>query len=110
MTNRLILHSTMSSGVLSIKNIHYSCSALHGFSSVSLTAGLYKPNLMYTKHSLIVSAISGKTACLSYQSHGKRQRRTSSTGVRLLGNTIWPFLNKFIHELLPIIRDLRTPK
>jgi len=77
---------------------------------VKLGAGLYKPNTIMVQHGLILAAIAGSPASLSYQLHGKRQRRTAIFSATLRGLHIGPFLDKFIHEILPIIPEFKTPK
>lgn len=77
---------------------------------VNANAGLYKPNALFSQHSLILASITGLAPITKFQMHGKRQKRTVLVGVKLEKQYIWPFLDKYVHELLQYISDFKTPK
>ena len=110
MGSRLDIYCLTGAGMLSAKNITYSGLITQKISAIYLVAGLYKPSFHLINHSLIVASLSGKPPVITYQVHGKRQRRTSAACVFLLGSYICPFLDKFVHEVLPIVTDFRSPK
>jgi hypothetical protein len=77
---------------------------------LNITAGLYKPSMLYLQHSLILSSIVGQPPIAGFQVHGKRMRRTASLYNKLNKAHIFPVLHKIIYEVMPILSDFKTPK
>lgn len=65
---------------------------------------------MYPQHSLILAELAGQPAATSYQVHGKRQRQTSALTAALHGHTIWLFIDRYLNEILYLMKDYKTPK
>jgi hypothetical protein len=78
--------------------------------SVGIQAGLYKINSLLPEHGLILSNLTGQPSQTNFQLHGKRQRRTVSTGAQLTHARVWPLIDKFMHELITHMQDFSTPK
>jgi len=88
---------------------------IYGFKSLLLerlvvVAGAYKPASLLLQHILVLSSLVGASPSLSYQLHGKRQKRTVSAMVGLLRNNIWAFLDKFTQQFLLAVNDFKTIK
>jgi hypothetical protein len=75
-----------------------------------VNAGLYKPQQLLFQHHLVLTALVGKPVSLTYQLHGRRQRKTAALICTLFNQEIWPFIDKFIHEFLILMPDFTTPK
>lgn len=77
---------------------------------IAVQAGLYKLNSLLPEHGAILSTLTGRPSRVNYQFHGKRRRRTASMNTKLISSYIWPFLDKFIHELIIHMHEFSTPK
>jgi len=112
MLQRYTLYQPIISEFLAVKfPLYYYGSQVPGLSQVVVQAGVYKVNSMLPQHHLIMSAITGGRSLTKYQIHGKRKRRTISSNVILIGAKAWYFVDKFLHEMVPLMSDyFKTPK
>jgi hypothetical protein len=109
--NRFELYNTQLQEYLGIKATSFQYKARVELSSFKIKAGLYKPSALFTQHSLILASITGLAPIIISQVHGKRKRRTNSLTVGLYGKQqIWPFHDKFLHELIPFMAELGVSK
>lgn len=96
--------------ILNIKINRYAGDYVGEMCSVTVTAGLYKPGSITFQHNLIFASVVGKPPLTSYQTHGKRLKRTVSLSAKLSQHHIFPVLSKLTYEILPILSDFKTPK
>lgn len=78
--------------------------------NINVQAGLYKVNSLLPEHGLILSTLTNQPSQISYQLHGKRQRRTVSVNTKISNKLIWVFLDKLLHELFTHMLEFETPK
>jgi hypothetical protein len=58
----------------------------------------------------MVFALTGKNASIMFQTHGKKEKRTAGIYSALNKKYSLYFLDKILHELVPLMSDLKTPK
>lgn len=83
---------------------------LESISSVAVQAGLYKLSSVYPQHALILSELSGQPSAISNQIHGKRQKQTSLLTSLLYKQSVWLFIDRYLNEMLYLMKDYKTPK
>lgn len=109
--NRFELYNVQLQEYLGVKSPAFQYKTGIEFSSFKIKAGLYKPSALFIQHSLVLASITGLAPIVNTQVHGKRKRRTNSLNVGLYGKQqIWPFYDKFLHELVPFMFELGTSK
>lgn len=72
--------------------------------------GLYKINNIFLQYSFLLSTLTSLTSLISFQTHGKRKKKTFSFNAILLKNYYYYFLDKFLHQLLPEFVDFKFLK
>lgn len=110
MLHRLQSHYISYIGAYNQKSLVYNYYSSIPISNIKLSAGLYKPSTFFIQYSLMLSNLSGKPSSISYQAHGKRNRQTISTTATVFSKSVWPCIDKFAHEIFPILSDFLTPK
>jgi hypothetical protein len=109
--NRFELYETQMQGYLAIKSLSFQHKPDVKLSTVKVKSGLYKPSALFTQHSLILTSITGIAPIVNSQVHGKRKRRTNSITSLLQGDShVWPFHDKFLHELVPLMFEFSVAK
>lgn len=101
---------TMTNAYFTSKQGMFVNKKLPSLNSITIQAGLYKVNSLMPEHVLIMSNISGTLPQTNFQLHGKRQKRTVSLSALAQKQQMYQFTDKFIHELVPHMQDLMTPK
>jgi hypothetical protein len=110
MLHRLQSHYISYIGAYNQKSLVYKYYSSLPISNIKLSAGLYKPSTFFIQYSLMLSNLSGKPSSISYQAHGKRNRQTISATATIFSKSVWPCIDKFTHEIFPILSDFLTPK
>ncbi len=110
MYSRLQYYTFCSIPWIITKSLYFTYNNYNLLTKVILSAGLYKPNSFFTQHSLMLANLSSQPAEISYQSHGKRHRRTVSAHNQITNKMLLPIIDKIVHEVIPIASDFKTPK
>jgi hypothetical protein len=108
--NRYVTAHTLFSNFFSSKLSFFRPQPLPKLKALRLRAGLYKLSTVKPEHSFLLSALSGNNVQTHIQFHGKRQKKTVSINADLTDARLWGALDKFTHELIPHMQDLKTPK